>query len=169
MKLQGEYNIQDFMDLYFNKHYFNSKQNFAAKCLILISSFLLVFETFLFIFVNSFFLKVNSFLPFFLVLFLFVVFVTLYFFLPKIQYYDYKRTRKPDAYIELDEHELKLHANKELKIEMGRLKNSATLKNGYFLDFDETLILYIPKRFFKSREDLMMFQNLCNRFKLDDV
>ena len=53
MKLQGEYNFKDFMDLYFNKYYFNSKQNLANRLILTLGGGILAIQLFLFLFLNN--------------------------------------------------------------------------------------------------------------------
>lgn len=165
MKLQGEYSFQDFIDLCFNKYYFNSKQNLGNRILIMLSVAALSAECILFIFFNEYFKVFNSYMdPKFIVFMLFLL-VMLYFFKPKLIYEKYKKNHKPDSYIELNEKEFKVCANKVLKIDMRKLRNTVVLKNGYFLDFDETFIVYIPHRFFRNTEELRFFHDICYKKK----
>ena len=163
MKLQGEYDFKDFMDLYFNKYYFNSKQNLANRAILLLGLGILAVEFFLFLFLNNVYTTVSAYLDAKLIIFLLLIFGASYFFKPKLIYENYKKNHKPGSYIEVTENELKLHTGRELKFEMARLKNTVVLKRGYFLDFDESFIFYIPHRFFRSTEDLRIFHNICHK------
>lgn len=163
MKLQGEYNFKDFMDLYFNKYYFNSKQNLANRAIFTIGALILAVEFFLFLFLSDVYNVVSTYVDAKLVIFLLMLFGMTYFFKPKLIYETYKKNHKPGSYIEVTENELKLHTGKELRLEMARLRNTVVLKRGYFLDFDESFIFYIPHRFFRSTEDLRFFHNLCHK------
>lgn len=165
MKLQGEYDFQDFMDLYFNKYYFNSKQNLANRVLLTLTISALLIEGALYIFFNEYFELFNSYFDAKFLAFLAILLLVFYFFKPKFIYENYKKAHKPDGYIEVDEKELKFCVNKEVKVDMKKLRNTVALKNGYFLDFDETFLLYIPHRFFRNTEDLRFFHSLCYRTK----
>ena len=107
MKLQGEYNFKDFMDLYFNKYYFNSKQNLANRAILTLGIGILVIEFFLFLFLNNVYTTVSTYLDAKLVIFLLVIFSASYFFKPKLIYENYKKNHKPGSYIEVTEDELK--------------------------------------------------------------
>ena len=163
MKLQGEYNFKDFMDLYFNKYYFNSKQNLANRLILTLGGGILAIQLFLFLFLNNVYTALSTYVDAKLVIFMLLLFGASYFFKPKLIYENYKKNHNPNSYIEVNENELKLHTGKELRFEMARLKNTVVLKRGYFLDFDESFIFYIPHRFFRSTEDLRNFHNLCRK------
>lgn len=165
MKLKAEYSFDDFRDLFYNCYYFNSKQNKASRILIKLTLSVFVFEMLLFIFSNELFHLINSYIDAKFMAFLALLLIGFYFFKPKIFYETYKKAQKPGNYIELDEKEFKLYFSKEVKIEMKRLKNTVALKHGYFLDFDDTFLVYIPHRFFRSSEDLRFFHSLCLRSK----
>ncbi len=165
MKLQGEYSFQDFIDLCFNKYYFNSKQNLGNRILLILTAGALVIEAILFIFFKDYFKMFNSCIDPNFIVFIFFVLIVLYFFKPKLIYEKYKKNHKPDSYMELTEKEFKICANKVLKIDMKKLRNTVVLKNGYFLDFDETFIIYIPHRFFKNTEELRFFHDICYKNK----
>lgn len=166
MKLQGEYSFKDFSDLFFNKYYFNSKQNLASRVLIVVTLAVLVFEAVLFVFFHDFYKVFTSYIDAKFVAFLMLLLLASYFFKPKIFYESYKKQHKPENYIELDEKEFRFHSQKQIKIEMKRLRNTVVLKNGYFLDFDETFLVYIPHRFFRNTEELKFFHSLCYRRKV---
>lgn len=165
MKLQGEYDFKDFMELYFNKYYFNSKQNLANRVILKLGIFLLAVEAVLFLFFSDLFSIINSYVDPKLVLFIMLIFAISYFFRPKLIYETYKKQHKPNNYIEVDEKEFKMFTSREIKLEMKRLRNTVVLKHGYYLDFDETFIFYIPHRFFRSSEELKLFHNLCYKAK----
>ncbi len=165
MKLQGEYSFQDFIDLCFNKYYFNSKQNLGNRILLMLTAGALSVELVLFLFFRTYFEKINSYIDPNFIVFLFFVLIMLYFFKPKLIYEKYKKNHKPDSYMELTEKEFKVCNNKVLKFDMKKLRNTVVLKNGYFLDFDETFIIYIPHRFFRNSEELRFFHDICYKNK----